>query len=248
MGYTAVSTEGSAEYSTEIARGNVPGQAIVNIEGANPDMSLGVSETLWDPTGTISYLAADTTLYLSSTNASDTNVLVIGFGLDDNYNEIIGFATANGQSQVAFDVDFFRPHEFVVTGTTEPLGDLYIAETGTLSGGVPTNVAKIKSKIIQGKNITENGFYTVPAGKTVHGNVVNFFASKGEEIIYNPRIRGEGETFFLSIGTFPIYQSAIELSLKGISITEKIDLEYRGTSDNDNGVGGLFLDLVIIDD
>lgn len=121
-------------------------------------------QTIWDMSTTITFLSATTELFISSTNAGDTAVSVVVSGVDSSFNTVDLLVTTNGQTAVSIG-NYFRVNRAVVVSATEPVGDLYIASTGTLTGGVPDDLTTVQSRILAGKNVTHNGFYTVPIGK-----------------------------------------------------------------------------------
>ena len=138
---------GNNDYYLEVSRGNVPGVTAGFIVGVIPSLGELNTETVWDVGGTYDYLTTDTQLYISSSSASDTSVSVLVTGLDDTFTEITRTVTVGGQSQVALSGLMFRVHSAFVTGPASPGGDLYISESTTLSGGVPTTNAPIQAKI-----------------------------------------------------------------------------------------------------
>lgn len=236
-----------SSYLTEIARGNVVGQSIYSMVGRNPNMQAGQLETLWDQGGLYTYLTADTQLYASSTSASDTSVLIAVFGLDDNYAEVTRFVTLNGQTQVALDDLMFRVHSALVAGATEPLGDVYIAETDTLTGGVPDTTSKIKAKIIQGFNATQMALFTVPAGKTAYAEGQLLSVGKGSSLKIRPLLKPFGGVFIAG-SEYEVYQETVQnIRLPGIQAAEKYDIEYRGIADNNGTIALAALDAIFID-
>ena len=149
-----------------IGMGRIPGyygQFVIGVtEGL--DIADGLC-TIWDYTGqNISFLSAETELFVSSASASDTTNQVLVSGLDSNYEIKTTTTTIGGQSQVSVGT-FLRVQNCIVLGTSN-VGDIYIAESDTLVGGVPQTPSKVQSKILAGKVITHNGWFTVPAGKT----------------------------------------------------------------------------------
>lgn len=242
----AIEEKQVVNWAIEVSRGNVEGTVWNPIGGINPNMDQDTEETIWDQGGIYTYLTADTQLFASSSSASDTSVDILVFGLDDTYTEISRTVTVTGQSQVALSGLMFRVHGAVVSGSTEPVGDIYIAETDTLTGGVPDTVSKIKAKITQGNNITQMALFTVPAGKTAYAVNVDYISGKGDAITYNALARPDGGVF-ISAGTFELYQTAKSFGLPGVFQTEKTDIEFRGTADNPDAVGTVFYDFVLID-
>ncbi len=225
-----MSRQFTRDFGTELTLGNISGQLGVNIFG-NYDGISAVEQTLWDQGGDYIYLPANTTLYISSTNASDTNVDVLLLGLDNTYTEIVAIANTNGQSQVAFSPDMFRVFLGVVYGAVDPLGDLYIAESTVHPGGIPTDVTKIKAKIIQGNNITKMGLYTVPAGKTAIPKKIRGSVERGDDADVTITTRDFGGVW-LRQNPWQLYQANFEFSFdySGIAFAEKTDIEIRAFS------------------
>jgi hypothetical protein len=218
------------DYDTELGLGNIPGRSGINMNGHNPDVN-STQETLWDQGGIYTYLSADTTLYLSSSDALDTNVDVILVGLDDTYTPVTALANSDGQNQVAFDTDMFRVFSATVLGPTTPDGDLYIAELTASPGGVPTDVTKIKAKITQGNNLTRMAMYTVPAGGSIFAQRVRGSVGKGDDAVISFCLTDENGTPY-ALNPFQVYQGNFSFNLgkAGILIPEKQDLEIRATS------------------
>jgi hypothetical protein len=236
-----------ANFLLEVQKGNVPGHRLVNQPGRNPDMEALVEETIWDNCCQYVYLTADTTLYASSSNASDTAVTLAITGLDDTYTPVTRTVTLNGQNQVALSGDMFRIFQVVVTGSVEPLGDVYIAEADTLTLGVPNTVSKIKSKILIGRNVTQNGFYTVPAGETAYLIRIVYIAAKGVDVSFAAKVKLLGGVFF-TYSEFPLYQSVQESEISGVSFPGKTDLEIAGTASNAGSVAAVTATLLLIED
>lgn len=143
-----------------------------NIQGYNQDLFIGVNEslnisngliTVWDNSFNLTRLTSDTEIFINSTNVADTQEVLIR-GLDVNFDNLDVAVALNGQTQVSIG-NFTHIQAALITSSTTPLGDVYIAESDTLTAGVPDDDTKVKSKIIQGFNITRNGFFMVPRGK-----------------------------------------------------------------------------------
>jgi hypothetical protein len=146
--------------------GNVPGFSqdfiIGNVSGASATSG---EATIWDfHPNSIQFLSAGTELFVSSSSTSDTACFALVCGLDENYVEKSTTTTLNGQTQVSIGT-YIRVQSATILNKTA-VGDVYIAESDTLSGGVPDTAAKVQSKVPAGDNITHNAWYTVPAGKS----------------------------------------------------------------------------------
>lgn len=247
------------DYALRVARGDISGHAIVNVFGQNTNITTTTdSWTLWDQGGSYTHLTADTTLYVSSTSASDTAVTIAVTGLDDTYTEVTRTATCNGQNQVALSGAMFRVYSVVVTGTTAPIGDLYIAETDTLTAGVPDTASKIKAKApltgidtgtaYASYGSSHNCMYTVPAGKKFYGLTGIGNVSKNFDVCLYPFIRPQGGVW-ISRQPIPLYQSVAEFPvLTRTPLPEKYDIEYRVVAGSSGAFCQVQLQGILVDD
>jgi len=230
------------DFLLEVAKGNVPGHKMGTMIALNPDVGTTETETIWDLGDTYTYLTADTQLYISSTSASDTAVFVVVTGLDEDYLEVTRTVTVNGQTQVALSGLMFRVFVAVVAGSTSPVGDLYIAESDTLTAGVPDTATKIKSQIaltgldsgteFASHNITHNGFLTVPAGKTLYSLSLSTFVEKNADITFGGRVKLFGGSW-INRSPSPLYQEFATLAFDTrLSLAQKTELEFRVIAGN----------------
>jgi len=234
------------DFLIEVAKGKVPGHSIVNLAGTNDDMGLNTLENIWDQGGIYTYLTAETTLFVSSSNAADTSVDLIIDGLDGNYDRVTRTVTLNGQTQVAISGGMLRVFIMLVAGSIAPLGDVYLAETDTVTGGVPDTTSKIKAKMRQGLNITQMIMYTPPAGHTGFGVMESSYTvGKNTSVSFRAFLRPFGGVFF-DFNRFDIYQQAIVFKLNGTPIAAKTDFDVRGTADNEGSTTSVFIDVLEI--
>jgi len=117
-------------------------------------------------------------------------------------------------------------------GAADNVGDVYIYEDDTVTLGVPDTATKVYSKIPAGKNATQNGYYTVPLGKTAY--ITSWFASTSinasTSVTFYQRL--EGKTFK------PVHP--MNLFFNGVywpfelphAIPEKTDIYIGATSTN----------------
>jgi hypothetical protein len=218
-----------SNYFIRATRDLIPGEKPTNIVAANA--TVGTTETLiWDHnTNIYTYLTEGTTLYVSSTHASDTNIDLMITGLDENWNRTTQFVNTNAQNQAAIPGLFRRVFGASVVGSTAPQGSIYIAEADTLTAGVPNTDTKIKSLILLGLNTTHNGLYTVPAGHTTSPTVNRGSTKKLEDVTVIPCVRLFGGVFW-KVSFFHMFQSNYEFDFTadGAIFPEKTDLELRG--------------------
>jgi len=261
--WVQVEAEGKAitvpsDYYMEVASGNVTGDEDERFTGRCLAVNNLIFETLWDQGGEYNYLSADTQLYISSSSAADTSVLVRVEDMTDDHERITYTVAVNGQTQVALPGLSFRPQQLLtLLGSATPVGDLYLAESDTLTGGVPNTPSKIQSKIplstgdsgdFASDNITHNGFYTVPAGKRLHSLTYLGTSAKGDDIRADLRVRANGGAW-LSIFNNWAYQSIVPIELinRG-SISAKSDIQIRVISGNPGGQFEANFQFILRDD
>lgn len=218
----------STDFFLDIAKGNVPGSSIQFILGNNPGVTLAnIDEVAWDQGGTYTYLSAAATLNVSSSSALDIGQTIVVVGLDGDYNEVIRIGVLNGQNQVALDGPLLRVHLAQNFSGTDLVGDVYIAETDTLTLGVPDDVTKIKGKIRLGKGITRQFTYTVPAGKSLYITEQVLILGKNFDVDAAFRLRALGGVFVTTINAL-MYQTITNVHLSApFTVAEKSDFEAR---------------------
>lgn len=159
---------GATDFLLEVSKGNVPGHSSVQKFGRNFDIDTATDpEDCASQGGTYTYLASGQTLYASSSNAGDGQQVTVE-GLSGGWNEQNKTVTLNGQNQVAIDGTWIRMFRAWNDDSTDLAGDIYIAETDTLTGGVPDTASKIKAKINIGFAQTLMALYSVPLAKTAY--------------------------------------------------------------------------------
>lgn len=142
--------------------------------GANYDIDTTTDpEDVWSQGGTYTFLTSATTLYLSSSDNGDDQTITVE-GLDGNYALQSKSKALTGQTQVALDGTWLRVFRAYNGDTTATAGDVYVAETDDLTGGVPDTATKIKAKIDAAAQQTLMAIYTIPAGYT--GYLLRWYA------------------------------------------------------------------------
>lgn len=150
---TSVSMGRRSGFKQALLIGNTVGQ---NIADGN--------KTIWDQDTSLVRLTSNEELFLSSTNVADVGISVLVTIVDELFEVHNAIVVLNGQNQVTTGVSGIVMQAMTVIGPTTPLGDIYAAPSTPLTGGKPTDVTKIQSKIVQGLNVTHNGFIIIPKG------------------------------------------------------------------------------------
>lgn len=241
----------SGDFFTDVARGIYPNFTTGILLGHNHNIGTTKSETLWDVGGSTDkpYLAADTTLYLSSDNAADTTITVLLTGLDDNYNQVTATAVTNGLTGVAFPTDMFRTFSAICT-VNSPVGNLYVGTEAVPALGIPA-VGNTEQKIpltvdstgaiidtgtpFASDNSSHTGSYTVPAGHRLINYNGSLASGKNDDVLIGGRIRATPTSPWLNRNPQPNYQSGYSLPFQPpLVLPEKFDFELRAVAANAN--------------
>lgn len=255
---TTVNTNSNNDFFFDIALGKVEGIKYFSSRGRNPNIDSGQSVDVWslaDIIPRVNYPSADVTMYMSSTNVGDVGNLIIMEGLDVDYNEQTGVATLNGQNQVEIKdllgnpITFLRFFRAQNLSSSELLGDVYIAESDTLTGGIPDTNSKKYSKLLIGDERTFDAIYTIPAGKVGNAALINFSVNRGKDALLKTRTRSEGGVFVTG-NNFDVYQSFLSPTLLRIPgfVGEKTDIVFSTTVNNEDTTVTAKLDLIVVDE
>ena len=244
----------TADYFIEAANRSITGTEDVFQTGRNLSISSTAYETLWDQGGNYTYLTVATQLYVSSSSASDTDQTIRVCGLDGSYNILEIEVTLNGQTQVAIPAGIFlRVREVEALEGSPLVGEVYVAESDTLTAGVPNTASKIKSKIalvpsetgdFASNHVSHNGFFTVPADSDVFIIAMPPTVPKNEDVKVQFWVRGVGRNWANLFGVWT-YSGVSPVSiLSHTRIAEKKDVEIRVLSGNPAGQAEVNLQLI----
>jgi hypothetical protein len=136
----------------------------------------------------------------------------------------------------------FRVAVATVFSATSPVGDLYIAESTSLTSGVPNDLTKAHAKIplsgiagdvggdFASDNISHNGFATVPAGTTWYALSVQGNVEKNIDLTFSGRFRPNGGSW-INRSPSPLYQaSVLQPFNQRLPLPAKADLEIRAVA------------------
>lgn len=158
----------------QVAAGNVNNASSGQIFARNSAAAVTTESDLWDQNLVATMPAAAVAVGVSSADANDTSAgtgarTVQVSGLDTNYIEVSETVTLTGQTKVVTTQTFLRVNkiEVLTAGSGgKNAGAVYAYDTAdTVTAGVPQTQAKIMGKILIGNNVSQSGFFTVPAGK-----------------------------------------------------------------------------------
>jgi hypothetical protein len=123
--------------------------------GVNSDIDAGVTEMVWEQGGLEVYPTTNSIDTISSSNAGDTQEVVVeGHYFDANNDLIFSTETTNlnGQNKVTLSQPLCRANRMFNNGSTEFAGAVYVYEDTAIVGGVPSDGAKIHVNILSGTN------------------------------------------------------------------------------------------------
>tara|TARA_R110002096_G_scaffold357534_3_gene550784 strand:- start:180 stop:1040 length:861 start_codon:yes stop_codon:yes gene_type:complete len=238
----------SGDFHLRIAMGLVRGMSVGTVFGRNIVLPITTEETVWDYGGIYTYLSADTELFLSSSSASDTNVGLVVTGLTDDYvQKTLVVTHTSGQSQQSIG-NWYRVFRAVVVSGTAPVGDIYVAETDTLTAGVPNTAAKVKDKVTFDSNVSHAALYTVPANHTLYVTRVFIGVRKNEDVVITFTTKGDTQPAFIKSTDFAIYQStAFHTFEPQFTVPEKTDIEFRAVSAANNTQVTVNMAYILVD-
>lgn len=222
------------KFDIEVARGAIPGYTSMQIGGNNN--SVGTTfEDVWDVGGLFVYPTSGETWEVVSDDANDTSAgtgarTVRISGLDENYVEQTESVTMNGTTPVVTTrTDWFR-----ITSVFVVLSGSGQTNTGEIitrvSGGGTT-----RSLIQTGLSRTFNGFFTVPANKTLIVQQAIIRLAKNDDIILRTNFLIDGTNTFVTGGDVSIYQNQAETCFTSLpALPEKTDFRVSVKSTNDS--------------
>jgi len=236
----------SRDFLFEVSKGNVPWHTAFSLFWQNPDVTIWADETLWDQWWLYTYLTSDAQLYASSTDAADTQLIVVSW-LDDTYTEVVRTVTLSWQSQIALSWLMFRVHSVIVFDSTEPAWDVYIAETDSLTWWVPDTASKIKAKIIQWNNFTRMMLYTVPVDKILITRWITLSCWKSSDMKFTFLERLFWWVFF-KYAEANLFQTTFQETLTAVAqFNAKDDFEIRVNTQVNNTSSFSEYDVVLVD-
>lgn len=238
----------TTDFYLEVAKGNVPGHAIVNIAATNPEVGT-TDEDVWDVGGVLLYPTANESMEFVFANSNDT---AAGTGareitlryMDDTYVEQTPLVIAsNGGTLSAGISDYFRKIEMTVTAVgsdAENEGDVTLQVTG---GGA------VRGQINATENESQDSHYTVPAGKTAYILGGKEDINKNEDLILRYRRTDGDNGIFRTLLRSSLYQDQFGLTLRAPSsaLVEKTDLKVLCVSSNTTAEASIFLQILVVD-
>lgn len=243
------------DFYMEVSKSNVSGIIRAGYGGNVNDLSSadGLKE-IWNGPGSRTKLAAPTTLYVSSTDTGDVGSIFIANGMDADYNLIIATAVLNGQNQVQLSADIWKVYAMsVISGNHD--GAIYLAESDTLTAGVPDTDSKIQlvAPIISGVGLGFGSIaeFTVPAGKTAYITTLALTpsgSSNKDVTAYLAFDVGGSGTFVINPASFEMLGYNIEKQfIPPFSLPEKTTLSVLGKTTSSDVNLSVLIELTYTD-
>lgn len=236
------------EYRTEVARGNVAGQKTLYKFGFNDDID-GTEEAIWMAGGVYNFPSDAAVLRVSSDATQDDDgndgarVVTIE-GLDANYSEVSVDVTMDGTNAVNTTQTFTRVNRaFVKTAgvLNHNRGVISVVHQGTGTYTVAT--------IAQTMSQTQQAVYTVPSGKTLYIDDINFTAAmsqgnkKAQLRVVITDFGGAARTRYINVLQSNQLISKFEYPFE---VLEKSDIVLNAVTDStNNAIGGSFQGILI---
>jgi len=264
IGNASTSSFESIPFKLAVTMGLYPKFSWVDKFGANKNISPGtVPETLWEFGGVYPWgNDAGEPIYISSSNPADNQIVeILAYKLigSDWVTETIPFQV-QGQTKTQVIIpggyDIVRAHrcESAADAGGDIQGTVYVYYDTTVTGGIPDDLTKVLTGIVNGANQSKQLTYTVPSGYVAflfrgEAGVTRSQGTDECDFAYVSRREGKvfkekkdfgvmttGSNFYVDERTFPD------------PIPEKTDLGINvlNVSGNNMGAWGTF-DILIIE-
>ena len=173
--------------------------------GRNKLVNSSKSTLMTLPTGTDNetYVSTNIITQISSSSGSDTgDVIIEGHTTSGGvFTFVTQTITLTGQTLAPLTTALARVSRVVNDGSTDLVGNIYVAETDTLSSGVPDTDAKVHLIVTAGLNNSEKGATTI--SNNDYYIMTSFYADCLEKTaaygIIHLEVREAGKTFINKI-------------------------------------------------
>lgn len=218
----------SAPFEVAVARGLVPGVAGLSISGFQGSVSSSWIP-LWDGGATAyTYPVSAGAVRIWSSSASDTNIVVNIFGLDENYDLQTETVTlTNGTTGVLTTKSFLRINSIV--STTNAVGTISCGNTGKTATYALIPIGTTRSSMT---------IYTVPNGYVFYLTQVNVYTNQNGSQYTNYR----SYTLTPAGVATPILQFPLILGYNSVKVVPrpypaKTDIQWQFNSTGTSQIG-----------
>lgn len=179
---------GMSDFMLEVAKGNIPGHAVVNKFGQNTVLGTSSTETIWDGSNAYTFPVGATITHIraAADSATTRNMVIEVQGLDTNWALVTQNVTLDGTNsatEVVLGTALRRVFRMKVLDSSSADQNIWVGATGM-------SAATANGIIQAGNNQTLMAIYTVPASKTAY--MTNYYATLN-------RASGGGSTVGVSI-------------------------------------------------
>jgi len=240
------------EYLIEVAKGNVPGNSIVGVTGANFDVDVANDEDIWGPGGTLVYPTAEEAWEVVSDSASDAAAgsgaqQVLVQYLDGDYKAQSETVTLSGLTPVPLlAVDSFRHQQSNV---------IAVGSGGENAGNISIRRASdslVRSQIgfdaiTGGENISNTSHYTVPANNRAFLVGVYPSVGKNKDIVIRMKTTNSDDGVFITRFGIGLYEQTVPAALTSPTeeIAPKSDIKFVGETANNNSSVSVIYQLLL---
>lgn len=117
--------------------------------------------------------SSGSTLYMASSSASDTDLDIVVYYLDDDgYAQELSYNYTAGQTGASLGISGLDINRVEVVGANLNVGHLSFAQTNTWTAGNPSTPTDVIAFVPAGYGQTQQATYRVPTGKKVHLKLV----------------------------------------------------------------------------
>lgn len=186
-------------------------------------------------------------LYISSSNASDTQEIYIE-GIDTNYQAITATVSLNGQTAVLIPTfrTIWRAYN---NNSTDLQGTVYVGTAASPTNGVPSTnnqyaaiPGTANNKLV---NQSLTSIFTIPEGYT--GFITRWYgvSDKGDDVDFTMYRRSQGKVWRY-IDRLQVYQNSFSKEMPYLKFNEMDDLKIMGISSKNTSNGSITYDLIIL--
>lgn len=187
--------------------------------------------TTWD-----SYAGTGTTLDLVSSNAGDTQTVLIT-GLDENFAVLTESVTLTGTTPVTTTGTFMRINDMTITAGAVNAGNITVEPTGS---------ATVVDIIAAGFGTTQNAQYTIPAGYTGYIMQGSAQIGKGQDGTMYFKTRPYGVSFSTQFVAL-LYQDTFQYQFSIPFVApEKTDLDVTMVASSSGTAGTCSYDILLM--
>lgn len=241
-GLVYMRTSGGITNIIDIASGNYPGASSIFVHGFNSSFANGVEESFWQGSSLYpwttwdSYAGTGTTLNVVSSNAGDTQTVLIN-GLDENFEVLTESVTLTGTTPVTTTGTFMRTNSLQITAGASNAGTITV---------VPTGSAVVVDQISPGFGASQNAQYTIPAGYTGYVMQGSAQIGKGQDGTAYFKVRPYGAAFSTQF-VILLYQDTFQYEFSvPFVVPEKSDLDLTMVASSSRTAGTCAYDILLM--